>query len=130
MWGDEGPRECFCLYQMGCKGPATYQNCPNIRWNEGTNWPIGCGHPCIGCAEPNFWDRMTPFYRHLKGVPGFNAATSIDTIGAIGAGGVAAAFAAHGLIQIGKRRLAKRKEATVEQTPAPVAADEKKDGET
>jgi hypothetical protein len=73
---------------------------------------------------------MTPFYRHLKGVPGFNAATSIDTIGAIGAGGVAAAFAAHGLIQIGKRRLAKRKEATVEQTPAPVAADEKKDGET
>jgi len=129
MWGDEGHRQGFCLYKMGCKGPATFQNCPNIRWNEGTNWPIGCGHPCIGCAEPNFWDRMTPFYSHLKGVPGFDAATSIDRIGAIAAGTVAGAFAAHGLIQIGKRRLAKRKEAEVEKTPAPVKADEKKDGE-
>ena len=35
-----------------------------------TNWPIGCGHPCIGCAEPDFWDKMTPFYQHLSGIPG------------------------------------------------------------
>jgi hydrogenase small subunit len=102
---------------MGCKGPATFQNCPNVGWNDNTNWPIGCGHPCIGCAEPAFWDRMTPFYRHLKGVPGFDDATSIDRIGAIATGAVAATFAAHGLVQIGKRRLEKRKA-------------EKKDGES
>jgi hydrogenase small subunit len=47
-WGDEGHRLGFCLYKVGCKGPVTFQNCPNIRWNEGTSWPIGCGHPCIG----------------------------------------------------------------------------------
>ena len=56
-WGDEGHRAGYCLYKMGCKGPVRVQNCPNVRWNEGTNWPIGCGHPCIGCSEPDFWDR-------------------------------------------------------------------------
>jgi hydrogenase small subunit len=54
--GRRGHRTGYCLYKMGCKGPVTFQNCPNVRWNEGTNWPIGCGHPCIGCAEPDFWD--------------------------------------------------------------------------
>lgn len=102
-WGDAGHRAGYCLYKMGCKGPVAFQNCPHIKWNGGTNWPIGCGHPCIGCAEPNFWDTMTPFYRHLPGVPGFGAASNIDTIGLGAVAAVGAAFAAHGLIQIGKR---------------------------
>jgi hydrogenase small subunit len=99
-WGDEGHRAGHCLYKMGCKGPATFQNCPHVKWNGGTNWPIGCGHPCIGCAEPNFWDTMTPFYQHLTGVPGFGAASNIDKIGFYATIGVGAAFAGHGLIQI------------------------------
>ena len=33
-WGDEGHRTGYCLYKMGCKGPVTFQNCPNVRWNE------------------------------------------------------------------------------------------------
>ena len=102
-WGDEGHRTGYCLYKMGCKGPVTHQNCPVVRWNEATNWPIGCGHPCIGCAEPGFWDTMTPFYRHLKGIPGFGLASDVDEIGAAAVGGVAVAFAAHGLVQIGIR---------------------------
>lgn len=99
-WGDEAHRHGACLYKMGCKGPATSQNCPSVRWNEGTNWPIGCGHPCIGCAEPNFWDTMTPFYRHLPNVPGFNVGSSVDVIGLTAAGVVAAASAAHGVGQM------------------------------
>jgi hydrogenase small subunit len=55
-WGDEGHRKGWCLYQMGCKGPVTYHNCPSVRWNEGTNWPVGSGHGCIGCSEPGFWE--------------------------------------------------------------------------
>jgi hydrogenase small subunit len=102
-WGDEGHRAGYCLYKMGCKGPVSHQNCPNVRWNGGTNWPIGCGHPCIGCSEPDFWDRMTPFYQHLTGVPGFGAGSNVDTIGALAVLGVGAAFAGHGLIQIMKR---------------------------
>jgi hydrogenase small subunit len=104
-WGDEGHRSGYCLFKMGCKGPVTSQNCPNVRWNEGTNWPIGCGHPCIGCAEPDFWDKMTPFYAHLPPLPGFGVASNVDKVGIVATAGVAAAFAAHGLVQITKRRL-------------------------
>jgi hydrogenase small subunit len=103
-WGDEGHRKGFCLYKMGCKGPVTFQNCPYVRWNGGTNWPIGCGHPCIGCAEADFWDRMTPFYRHLQGVPGIAERENVDTLGAAGVGVVAAAFAGHGLVSLVRRK--------------------------
>ena len=54
-------RKGWCLYNLGCKGPKTYNNCPKILFN-GVNWPVGAGHPCIGCSEPNFWDEMSPFY--------------------------------------------------------------------
>jgi hydrogenase small subunit len=102
-WGDEGHRTGYCLYKMGCKGPVTFQNCPVVRWNEGTNWPIGCGHPCIGCAEPNFWDSMTPFYRHLHGIPGYRVASDVDRVGIWATAGVGAAFAAHGLVSLLRR---------------------------
>jgi hydrogenase small subunit len=111
-WGDEGHRLGYCLYKMGCKGPVSYHNCPNVRWNEATNWPIGCGHPCIGCAEPQFWDNMTPFYRHLPDVPGFGVGTTVDKAGVIATGIVGATFATHGLVQFGRRWLAKKSEAT------------------
>ena len=116
-WGDEGHRAGHCLYKMGCKGPATFQNCPNVKWNGGTNWPIGCGHPCIGCSEPDFWDTMTPFYQHLTGVPGFGAASNIDKIGLYATLGVGAAFAGHGLIQIMKR-VGNKAEPIPPKTPA------------
>ena len=56
-WGDNGAQNNWCLYKVGCKGPMTFNNCSIIRYNEGTNWPIGAGHGCIGCSEPNFWDK-------------------------------------------------------------------------
>lgn len=52
----------YCLYKVGCKGPDTYNNCPIAKYNDGTSWPIEAGHPCIGCSEPAFWDKMTPFF--------------------------------------------------------------------
>jgi hydrogenase small subunit len=122
-WGDEGHRFGYCLYKMGCKGPVCYQNCPKVGWNEGTNWPIGCGHPCIGCAEPDFWDKMTPFYTHLAGVPGFGVQSSADRIGLWATAGVAAAYAAHGLVQIGRRWAHSRSEAAA---PAEETAVEEK----
>jgi len=56
-WGDEGAKNNFCLYKMGCKGPMTFNNCSIVRYNEAVNWPIGVGHGCIGCSEPDFWDK-------------------------------------------------------------------------
>jgi hydrogenase small subunit len=53
QFGDEGHRQGWCLYKLGCKGPETYANCPSIGFGDaGTaSWPVGCGHPCIGCTE-------------------------------------------------------------------------------
>ena len=62
-WGDEGHKQGWCLYKMGCKGPATQNNCPTVRWNDSVNWCVGAGHGCIGCAAPNFWDQLTPVYQ-------------------------------------------------------------------
>uniref|UniRef100_A0A7V6CDV4 Twin-arginine translocation signal domain-containing protein n=1 Tax=Thermodesulfobacterium geofontis TaxID=1295609 RepID=A0A7V6CDV4_9BACT len=64
-FGDEGHRKGYCLYKVGCKGPVTYANCPVIRFCDVGTWPVGSGHPCIGCTEPNFWDDMSPFYESL-----------------------------------------------------------------
>jgi NiFe hydrogenase small subunit HydA len=60
-WGDAGHRKGYCLMYMGCKGPSTRANCYQRNWNQ-TSWPIGAGHPCIGCTTSGFWDRNTPFY--------------------------------------------------------------------
>jgi hydrogenase small subunit len=51
-----------CLYELGCKGPVTYADCPTRLWNTGTNWCIGGGSPCHGCVEPDFPDRLSPLY--------------------------------------------------------------------
>ena len=56
-------QESRCLKDQGCKGPRCQNNCPSVKFNDGTSWPVQAGHPCIGCSEPNFWDTMTPFYR-------------------------------------------------------------------
>jgi len=56
-WGDDGAKNNFCLYKVGCKGPMTFNNCSIVRYNEGVNWPIGVGRGCIGCSEPDFWDK-------------------------------------------------------------------------
>lgn len=64
-FGDEGHRKGYCLYKLGCKGPITYSNCPVIRFCDVGAWPVGSGHPCIGCTQPNFWDDMSPFYESL-----------------------------------------------------------------
>jgi len=69
-FGDEG-----CLYELGCKGPITYSDCPLRRWNNGTNWVIGAGAPCNGCTQPEFPDMTSPFYERLVDV-------ELPTIGA------------------------------------------------
>lgn len=60
-FGDEGARNGYCLYKVGCKGPYTFNNCSRERFNQHTSWPVQAGHGCIGCSEPDFWDTMGPF---------------------------------------------------------------------
>lgn len=56
---DAGARQGWCLFELGCKGPETYNACPVKKWG-GLSFPVQSGHPCLGCSEPRFWDQ--PFY--------------------------------------------------------------------
>jgi len=81
---DAGAKQGWCLYKLGCKGPVTYNACATMKWNQGASWPVEAGHGCIGCSEPNFWDRGG-FYRPLPQA----TFTSTQTLGVAGAVGVA-----------------------------------------
>ncbi len=87
---DEAARNGWCLYEVGCKGPSTFSPCPIIQWNLKSGWPIGQGHPCIGCTEKDFFDKFTPFYEELPNVSGFGVESTAAKLG-LGAVGVAAA---------------------------------------
>ncbi len=52
-YGDDSHAQGYCLYKLGCKGPATYANCSVQRFNDVGVWPVSIGHPCIGCTEPD-----------------------------------------------------------------------------
>jgi hydrogenase small subunit len=106
-WGDEAHRRGWCLYEMGCKGPEAYFNCPTIKYNMGTSWPIQGGHGCIACASNDNWDKMSPFYQRLPNVPGFGVESTADRIGAGIAVATAAGLAAHSI----GRALKKNKDA-------------------
>jgi hydrogenase small subunit len=114
---DEGARQGWCLYEVGCKGPAVFSPCPIFQWNDHTDWPIGAGHPCIGCTERFFWDTMTPFYGRLPNVVGFGVERSADLLGAALAVGTAAGVAAHA-VATGIHRSRQGKKVT----PLPVVA--------
>lgn len=92
---DAGAREGWCLYDVGCKGPSTFSPCPIVQWNLKSGWPIGAGHPCIGCTERDFYDRFTPFYDKLPNIPGFGVEATAEKVGLGLTGAVAAGVAVH-----------------------------------
>ncbi len=96
-WGDEGHRRGWCLYKMGCKGPQATFNCPNVRWNDQTSWPVKAGHGCLACASHRFWDTKSPFYQRLPQVPGFGVDVTAGEIGLVLTGAVAGAPIVHGI---------------------------------
>ena len=57
-WGDLGAKKGYCLFEMGCKGPYTNVNCPTMKFNGGTSWPVQAGHGCMGCVEEGFVDKF------------------------------------------------------------------------
>lgn len=93
---DEGARNGWCLYEVGCKGPSTFSPCPIIQWNLKAGWPIGAGHPCIGCTEKDFFDRFTPFYQTLPDVKGLGVEATAQKVGFGLLGAAAAGVAVHG----------------------------------
>jgi hydrogenase small subunit len=106
-FGDEGWQNDWCLYKVGCKGPFTYAPCGNTQWNGGVSWCVRNG-TCIGCAEPAFWDELTPFYTQSPGVelPGVGG-VSAETIG-VGLGiATAVGLGVHAAAQVATGRFGK-----------------------
>lgn len=97
---DEGAKRGWCLFKMGCKGPATFNACAVTGWNEGTSYPIKSGHPCLGCSEDGFFDKGS-FYAALDGGFPDQVASSEDNVitkVSIGVGAGAAAGAVGGAL--------------------------------
>jgi hydrogenase small subunit len=101
---DEGAKQGWCLYKLGCKGPTTYNACASIKWDGGLSFPVQSGHPCLGCSEPNFWDGGG-FYQS-QSAP-LNRPT-ITAVGAAAAAGVVAGAAAAAVNQ-GQKKSAEKK---------------------
>ena len=104
---DTGARKGWCLYKVGCKGPVTANACATIKWNAGVSFPIEAGHPCLGCAQPDFWDGGD-FYQTVA-IPTENVAGLAAGALAVGAG----AGAAVGALNAAKRQGAKKAHETV-----------------
>lgn len=107
---DENAKKGYCLYYMGCKGPNTFNSCGVMRWNDCISYPIQSGHPCIGCAEPGYFDQE-PFYRHIPSVHGIGIEATADKIGAAAAVAALAGVSIHAVVtNIQKRQLIKNEE--------------------
>ena len=104
----------WCLYQVGCKGPQTYTNCPLVRWNRRASWCVESGSPCIGCGTSdaakggsgNWFDASAPFLDRATDVrlPGVGGVQP-STIGAVVGGVAAVGLVAHGLGSAAKGRI-------------------------
>ena len=54
---DEGARQGWCLYKLGCKGPTTYNACASLKWCGGLSYPVQSGPSLFRLlTNPNFWD--------------------------------------------------------------------------
>ncbi len=115
---DEGARSGWCLYELGCKGPLTYNACATIKWNNGVSFPIESGHPCLGCAEPGFWDRGS-FYSPIPSARwGKAGEVSAAQAGAIAAGSAALGAAIGvGSVLLGRHRLERRSRTAAQDSP-------------
>lgn len=91
-FGDDGHRQGWCLYKLGCKGPATHAACSTRHFNEIPDcWPIGIGAPCVGCTEKSVAFRIPIFDTiEIHGATPPDALplvhTPVGTVGAAAAG--------------------------------------------
>ncbi|QOY88910.1 hydrogenase small subunit [Paludibaculum fermentans] len=126
-WDDEGARKGWCLYKMGCRGPMTYNSCSTMKWNNGVSFPIGSGHPCIGCSEENFWDNG-PFYQRLGAIPVPGIDSTPDAVGKTLAVLTGAGVAAHLVSRAALGGVMKKITSPPAQPPPGPAKDDTKEG--
>ena len=126
---DDNARKGYCLYQLGCKGPATFAPCSTLEWNLGQSFPIKAGHPCLGCTERHFFDRMTPFYKRIPDivVPGLGVEYSANVLGAAAVAASVGGVAVHATATVIARQ--RKKRGKPESVPLAVFGETEKDRE-
>ncbi len=100
---DEGARNGWCLFELGCKGPTTYNVCATAKWNQGVSFPIESGHGCLGCSEPRFWDGGS-FYHPLS--------APIGNVGKVALGAAAVGVAAGAAMALHNRTVKSQAQAS------------------
>lgn len=125
---DEHARKGYCLYRLGCKGPATFAPCAILEWNLGQSFPIKAGHPCLGCTELSFFDRMTPFYKRIPdiAVPGVGVESSANTLGAVAVAASVGGVAVHATATVIARE--RKRRSKPESAPLAVLGDKEEKG--
>jgi hydrogenase small subunit len=123
-FGDEGHRQGWCLYKMGCKGPVTHAACSTRHFNEVPDvWPIGIGAPCVGCTEKGVAFRV-PIFQTVdihaatppEALPLINTPIgSIGTVAAAMAGAIAGGIG--GAALMASRRLPGGQDKSVSEKP-------------
>lgn len=102
---DENAKKGYCLYNVGCKGPSTYNACGVMKWNNGVSYPIQSGHPCIGCSEENYWDNGR-LYDRASAFAGFGIEANADDLGKAALVATGVGIAAHAIAtNIRKKKL-------------------------
>ncbi len=133
-FGDEGHRQGWCLYKMGCKGPVTHAACSTRHFNEVPDvWPIGVGAPCVGCTEKDVAFRV-PIFQTVdihaatppEALPLINTPIgSIGTVAAAMAGAIAGGIG--GAALMASRRLPRGKDEVAGNDDAAGKPDDRKD---
>ncbi|AOW79851.1 Ni/Fe-hydrogenase small subunit [Halodesulfurarchaeum formicicum] len=108
-----------CLLKQGCKGPYTHCDDQTRLWNDGTSVCLNVSAPCIGCMEPGFWDRFSPFQQEMEGSPVLGNVSATQA-GAVGVAAAAAGIGAH----LGRRAMGYGKFESAEKADAETKAAE------
>lgn len=75
------PGENGCYLLLGCKGPITFADCSQRLWNDGANWCVSGGGPCIGCTQPGFPGNFSPLSGRLPQVTLPGIESTPETLG-------------------------------------------------
>ncbi|MEF8779529.1 MAG: twin-arginine translocation signal domain-containing protein [Haloferacaceae archaeon] len=102
-----------CLLKVGCSGPYTHCDDMSRLWNDGTSVCLNVGAPCIGCMEPGFWDRFSPFHEEIED----SSILGPINAGQAGAAGVVAAAAGIGA-HVGRKAMGYGKFGKDEEEPS------------
>lgn len=91
-WNDPSQKD-WCLYLKGCRGTIAFADCSKRKWNDRSNWCVGCGAGCQACSEPGFYEQMSPLFERYE--KDFDLGKIGVAVGLAASAGIAAHYLRH-----------------------------------